>query len=165
MCVLYCTPHEAREGRGEEKPEGRQHCSHWWKFQLSLCSASLAHCFFSFIPLSSSEFSLSLLVSFFTLFSSFCITPLISLQSFHPPVPQHPTLLHANSVAPYVPLCFFSPLSSFSLSPISRLLSLLSHRLYCHTGYLSQTLSQWLSVLSIGTCSTADFHSNCLIRE
>lgn len=50
MCVLYCTAHEAREGRGEEKPEGRQHCSHWWKFQLSLCSASLAHCFFFLSP-------------------------------------------------------------------------------------------------------------------
>lgn len=163
-------------GRGEEKPEGRRLFSHWWKLRLSLWSASLAHYFLSFYPLPfPSVPSLSALNSSTSLFSPFSIYPLLQslLIHFPPSVPQHPTPLHSNSVAPFVPLLFFNLLSSFPSSipgrsfppSLSPLLGLLTHCLYCHTVYLSQTLSRWLSVLGIGTCSAADFHSSCLIGE
>lgn len=53
LCVyVCCNAHIMKQGsgRGEEKPEGRQLCSHWWKLRLSLWSASLTHYFLSFSP-------------------------------------------------------------------------------------------------------------------
>lgn len=117
MCVLYV--HLMRRGpdRGEEKPEGRQLYSHWWKLQLSLWSASLVHYFLSFQPL---YLCLFCLCPYFYLHPIFCFFPSIhslfpfnlSLYNSLPPIPQHFTPLHANSVAPFVPILSFNLLSS-----------------------------------------------------
>lgn len=96
-------------------------------------------------------------------------------------LPLSPSIpLHSmQTVAAFVPLLFFHSLSSFCASSfpplsspwsllslyLSPLPSLLTRSLYCHSAYMLQTLLQWLSVLGIGTCSAADFHSSFLIRE
>lgn len=84
------------------------------------------------------------------------------LSTFYsPPVyPQPPVLLPVKLT---FPLLFFKSV----IFPLPLyLLSLLTHSLCCQTLYLSRTRLRWLSsVLGVGTCGAADFHSSCLIRE
>lgn len=158
---MCCNAHLMKQGpvRGEDKPEEIQSCSHWWKVQPSglLHLHTISSLFIPFFfPLISFHTLFSLLIPF--QFFHICLLLPLSISLY----------CMQNSVAPHVPLfqsvIILLPLSQVSLH-VSPQLSILTHSLYCHTVYLSQTLLQRLSALGIGTFSTADFHSSCLIRE